>query len=373
MNNTHIQRLRCAIARHGAVLEVLIMSAALCVIMLTENVPLGAHFLQGRRPSSVSVTLPSDASRAPLSIADRAAQRRLQRMITRTATVADVSRHRFTFADKPVHAAAPVLQAEPDVVTPAPVTHPSTDTPAVVSNVIDDTPAHAAAPSAFPAFGRAVHPVSRVPAWGAMTTPAEWNRTHQQLETNDFVRTPAYDPAVFTVPMDTLLSNRNNPEVIRTITMKLYYSTRFFGAYDLDAHEFSAVHPGLDLKLAEGAPVGAVAGGRVHAVRNDARTLGLHVLVEHRAPDGNTYYSIYGHLERTSVQAGDTVTAGHTIGTVGMTGHTTGPHLHLQIDRGEPDEAHHEIYWPDTLPSRAQADLHTINPIVFIRSYAGGS
>lgn len=221
----------------------------------------------------------------------------------------------------------------------------------------------------FPAFGNAIQPVSRVPDWGFMKTPAEWNRTYAQMRENDFVRVPAYDLSVLTIPVKTLAETRDDPETIKALTAKLYYSTRFFGAYDLDANEFSAIHPGIDLKLPEGAPVGTVAGGRVHDVRRNEDTLGLHVIIEHRTAGGETFYSIYGHLGAASVKAGETITAGQMIGTVGMSGNTSGAHLHLQIDRGEPGEAFHEVYWPASLPSRSEANLHTVNPATFVVQY----
>lgn len=341
MTYTHItHRLARFVAKHGAMLEVLAMSAALAGIILTEEIRYEAHFLQRatesrqEEPAPVRVRTPRDAP--AIAAADRVAMRRAQRLISRLTIVADASRRPFPVARETLRAAAPA-----------------------------DAPENAA----FPAFGQAVHPVAQVPDWGAMTVPAEWNRHYGQMDADDFVQPPAYDLSMLTIPLRSLLTNRHDPGVIRSLTAKLYYSTRYFGAYDLDADEFSAVHPGIDLKLAEDTPVGAVAGGRVHDVRTDARTLGLHVILEHRAPDGETYYSVYGHLGSASVRTGASVAAGQTVGLVGMTGNTTGPHLHLQIDRGEPDETHHEIYWPAALPSRSAVELHTINPMEFIRQY----
>ncbi len=39
---------------------------------------------------------------------------------------------------------------------------------------------------------------------------------------------------------------------------------------------------------------------------------------------------MYAHLGRTAVKVGDRVTAGQTVGYVGMTGNTSGPHLHYE-------------------------------------------
>lgn len=48
--------------------------------------------------------------------------------------------------------------------------------------------------------------------------------------------------------------------------------------------------------------------------------------------------SRYGHLEsRLRVRVGESVTTGGVIGSVGLTGNTTGPHLHFEIyASGEP-------------------------------------
>ncbi len=217
----------------------------------------------------------------------------------------------------------------------------------------------------FPAFGHAVFPFSSVPNWGDMRTPQEWNRTYTEMSREDFVPVPSYDMSRLTVPMSELTNPRNVDE----LTRKLFYSTHYFGAYDLDAAEFTAVHPGIDLKVALGTPVSAVAGGRVVTVKTD-KALGIHVIIEHRHPTDGTFYSIYGHLGAATVDVGDDIAPGDIIGSIGMTGNTSGPHLHLQIDRGEPGETNHRPYLPAAVPSLSEADRHGINPMTFIRTYA---
>jgi murein DD-endopeptidase MepM/ murein hydrolase activator NlpD len=47
--------------------------------------------------------------------------------------------------------------------------------------------------------------------------------------------------------------------------------------------------------------------------------------------------SLYAHLSRISVEKGEDVRKGQKIGEVGVTGMTTGPHLHFEIKQnGEP-------------------------------------
>jgi len=217
--------------------------------------------------------------------------------------------------------------------------------------------------STFPAFDHASFPVAKIPNWGAMRSPEEWTRSYKEYKKEELVSIPAYDVSVLTTPLKDL-TNPITSLTIPKITAKLFYSTRFFGAYSVDSAEFTAIHPGVDLKLALGTPIGAIGGGLVREVETN-ENLGLHVVIEHRIGNA-TYYSIYGHLGAASVSVGDDVKPGDTIGVVGMTGDTTAPHLHLQIDRGQSDEVHHEPYFPDSVPSPAEAGRFVVNPITFI-------
>ncbi|MBI3331714.1 M23 family metallopeptidase [Candidatus Peregrinibacteria bacterium] len=219
----------------------------------------------------------------------------------------------------------------------------------------------------FPAFGQATYPVPNAPNWGAMRTPQEWNRTFREMSQEDFVSFPAYDLDVLTTPLTLLLKHRNAH--IDEITTKLFYSTRHFSAYDLDAGEYTGRHPGVDLKLARETPIASIGGGRVNAVQR-TENLGTYVVIEHRIGD-DTYYAVYAHLDAASVQTGEDVRAGQTIGTVGLTGNTSGPHLHLQIDRGQPGEREHIPYAPSSIPAEEEAERHTVHPIEFIEEHRG--
>ena len=45
----------------------------------------------------------------------------------------------------------------------------------------------------------------------------------------------------------------------------------------------------------------------------------------------NGTYTLYAHMSSLAVTAGQSVTKGDTIGYVGSTGWSTGPHLHFEI------------------------------------------
>ncbi len=227
----------------------------------------------------------------------------------------------------------------------------------------------AAAPSSgeFPAFGKASFPFSRTPNWGVMHSSKEWNRTYDQMNDTDFVAIPAYDMNALTTPLSILQASKQTPDVVATITAKLFYSTRYYSAYDIDSDEYTWEHPGVDLKVAKGTPVAAIGGGRVVDVSENAN-LGIHVIIEHHTDDEGIVFSIYGHLASASVQTGDDVVSGTVIGQVGMTGNTVSPHLHLQIDRDTGDLPH-VPFWPKNTPTVREASQWTVHPIAFIAQH----
>lgn len=96
---------------------------------------------------------------------------------------------------------------------------------------------------------------------------------------------------------------------------------------------YAHFHDGLDLAAPIGTPVVAIAAGRVTLARRVADGAVV-VMIDH----GGGVVSLYGHLEPTlAVRVGDLVTSGARLGSLGLTGHTTGPHLHLEIlVSGEP-------------------------------------
>ena len=90
---------------------------------------------------------------------------------------------------------------------------------------------------------------------------------------------------------------------------------------------YAHFHIGIDLGAPIGTPVRAFAAGRVilaHRLSDGA----VVVEIDH----GGDAISLYGHLEPALlVREGESVPAGQPIGTVGVTGKTTGPHLHFAI------------------------------------------
>ena len=85
-------------------------------------------------------------------------------------------------------------------------------------------------------------------------------------------------------------------------------------------------HSGIDIGAAAGATVIAADSGTV-SVATYSSSYGNYVMIYH----SNGTYTLYAHMSSLAVTAGQTVTKGDTIGYVGSTGWSTGPHLHFEI------------------------------------------
>jgi murein DD-endopeptidase MepM/ murein hydrolase activator NlpD len=85
----------------------------------------------------------------------------------------------------------------------------------------------------------------------------------------------------------------------------------------------------IDLGAGIGTPVLAAAGGRVIVARASGWNggYGAYIVISH----GNGTQTLYAHLSSLSVSSGDTVSQGDTIGGIGSTGRSTGPHLHFEV------------------------------------------
>jgi murein DD-endopeptidase MepM/ murein hydrolase activator NlpD len=86
-------------------------------------------------------------------------------------------------------------------------------------------------------------------------------------------------------------------------------------------------HAGLDFPAPSGAAVGAARSGRVVFAGWGGSGWGTLVVIAH----GSGVRTRYAHLSRISVNLGETVGTGSTIGFVGSTGAATGPHLHFEV------------------------------------------
>jgi murein DD-endopeptidase MepM/ murein hydrolase activator NlpD len=110
----------------------------------------------------------------------------------------------------------------------------------------------------------------------------------------------------------------SNARVSAIFGVRRYYNGVFAQDY---------YHRGVDYAGGTGSPVVAPASGRIALIGREAQGFRIHgniIGIDH----GQGVVSVFLHLSRIDVTPGDFVQAGQTIGAIGSTGATTGPHLH---------------------------------------------
>lgn len=130
------------------------------------------------------------------------------------------------------------------------------------------------------------------------------------------------------------------PTDYATITQPFGANPEIYGRFGLPGHE------GLDIRAPLNANVYACADGVVFQVHENPKdhNYGTHIRIQHR----EGYLTIYGHLARTLVQAGEPVVAGQKIGLADSTGNSTGSHLHLGLKK-EGATANRQTTYPNDL------------------------
>ena len=95
------------------------------------------------------------------------------------------------------------------------------------------------------------------------------------------------------------------------------------------------LHAGTDFAAPGGTPIYAAASGYVQVAGWSSGGYGNYVIIYHgKMSDGNTYSTLYGHMQSVATSAGKYVKQGELIGYVGSTGNSTGNHLHLEVWKG---------------------------------------
>jgi murein DD-endopeptidase MepM/ murein hydrolase activator NlpD len=93
------------------------------------------------------------------------------------------------------------------------------------------------------------------------------------------------------------------------------------------------LHAGIDIAAPAGALIRAAAAGRVVQAGRFGG-YGNYLCLAHGTVRGQRLTTCYGHQSRILVTKGQRVRAGQTVGQVGSTGASTGPHLHFEVRLG---------------------------------------
>lgn len=130
---------------------------------------------------------------------------------------------------------------------------------------------------------------------------------------------------------DSITNALSHPRDMHKVTGD-YWKKRIYAAYKKKGKKKVKVkghvsyHRGLDLKGDAGAPVYSMAHGKI-VIAMKMFYEGNMVAVDH----GNQVFTYYMHMDSMAVKVGDIVKAGDVIGSVGSTGTSTGPHLHVAL------------------------------------------
>lgn len=104
-------------------------------------------------------------------------------------------------------------------------------------------------------------------------------------------------------------------------------------AQGLISQYFAWYHPGIDIAADVGTPIVSSQNGKVTGAYASGWNggYGIHIIIS----GDNGIQTLYAHMSGINVSVGDAVAAGKTlIGWIGLTGRTTGPHVHFEVRNG---------------------------------------
>ena len=111
---------------------------------------------------------------------------------------------------------------------------------------------------------------------------------------------------------------------------KLKRNIRALSGFGMRMHPIfkrKKMHTGMDFTCPKGTDIQATGAGVIEKIIKKKSGYGTHIIINH----GYGYQSLYAHMGSVSVKAGDKVSRGQIIGTVGNTGTSTAPHLHYEV------------------------------------------
>jgi hypothetical protein len=230
-------------------------------------------------------------------------------------------------------------------------------------------------------FDGTVMPITYIPDWTKVENQDKTKR-FEDIDIKNYLPIPTYNA-------ETLARDLNNTTKSSTI-LHFTYTVPYMWSYTFNYKEYDGSHLWVDIRAPIWTPILSIANGVVvKAVEADA-TGNKYVVIRHdNVPyEGKkvSLYSGYLHLSQITATEGTRIRKWEMLGRVGITGITTTPHLHFQIDRAE---APFHPYWPFTSSDSRSAGLwffesvnrglwkekalqYTIHPMNFINNYLGG-
>lgn len=101
----------------------------------------------------------------------------------------------------------------------------------------------------------------------------------------------------------------------------------YFGYRTDPYYKVQKFHEGVDFSAPIGTDIYTTGDGTVISAERSMGGYGNQIIIDH----GFGYKTMYAHLQSIKVRAGEKVTRGQIIGTIGSTGKSTSPHLHYEV------------------------------------------
>jgi len=126
--------------------------------------------------------------------------------------------------------------------------------------------------------------------------------------------------------LDSLAASRDAARAAGAAQYVLPVSGRLTSCFCM---RWGTMHWGIDIAAPTGTPILAPEDGVVLEA-GPSGGFGNVIYLQHENGD----VTVYGHMSEVLVEAGQIMLAGETIGEVGSTGYSTGPHLHFEVYQG---------------------------------------
>lgn len=152
------------------------------------------------------------------------------------------------------------------------------------------------------------------------------NKRLDHISKRLFVQSKSYDEVIelalnkedmlASIPAIQPIPNKNLKRMASGFAMRIHpiYKTRKF-------------HYGMDFTSPTGTEIYATGDAEVKLIKKSRRGYGNHIVLDH----GFGYETLYAHMSKFNVVAGQKVKRGDVIGYVGNTGTSTAPHLHYEV------------------------------------------
>ena len=225
---------------------------------------------------------------------------------------------------------APATPSTPPMTTAAPSLFPTQASP--TAEILQP---QASATSTIPA------PATLLPTPTATLNAVQLSfTTPDETATTEENRPPLYPIPLAVSPYDHFYFARSiSPDYNAEPLASYRYGGVFFGPKD--------VHTGIDLDNPIGTPVIAAGPGTVvwagvglfsGSIYNSGDPYGQAVVIRHDfGYEGQQLYTVYAHMSEIDVVLGEWLNTGDQVGKVGITGLTTGPHVHFEVRLGTND------------------------------------